>query len=205
MLNHNALQLPVYCFLLFLFLYNKSGRTDQSCFCTFLLLLIQLRVTNIGLTKMACPHISMLRVFEIIIIANLSEEKVSCSTTTKHISTTTMRMATKLGRQRGDLPCEVPTRKVTHVVLWDHVTNYKHHISTILMSMATKLCMLVSYLEGLLPIEPPDPSVTWSQRSRDKLSFATKPGRKVTYHEELPLTEPTDLSLIVVLLGHVTN
>ena len=95
----------------------------------------------------------MLRVFEIIIIANLSEEKVSCSTNTKHISTTTVRMATKLGRYRGDLPCEVPTRKVTHLVLWDHVTNYKHHMSTILMSMATKLGMLVSYLEGLLPIE----------------------------------------------------
>lgn len=43
------------------------------------------------------------------------------------------------------------------------MTNLKHYTSTTLVPMTTKLCSMVTYLEGLLPLKPHDPLIRWSR------------------------------------------
>ena len=51
----------------------------------------------------------------------------------------------------GRLP---PTKLFNgHTVLQDNVTNQRHYVSTTIVSMATKICRMVAYLDGLLPIK----------------------------------------------------
>ena len=47
-----------------------------------------------------------------------------------------------------------------HVVSQDHVTGLSHYIFTITMPMATKLCMMVTYLERRPPITSHDHIIT---------------------------------------------
>ena len=73
--------------------------------------------------------------------------------------------------QDGVLPWATSTHKVTwpynHVVLQDHVTNWKHIFST--MSMATKPGRIVTYLEWVLPIKSRDHKSRGLAKSRAKL------------------------------------
>ena len=59
--------------------------------------------------------------------------------------------------QSGNLPWGFPTYKITwafaNVFLLVHLTSLKHYISTIRMSMTTKVDRIVTYLEVLLSIE----------------------------------------------------
>ena len=61
----------------------------------------------------------------------------------------------------GHKPLQNVTKQVSRtfrrVVLQDHATNYNDHISTTTVPMTTKPGRLVSYLEGLLPINLPVP------------------------------------------------
>ena len=47
------------------------------------------------------------------------------------------------------------------VVLWGHVTNWNHYISTTRVSIAAKLGRMITYFDGLLPIKSFDPLITW--------------------------------------------
>lgn len=80
-------------------------------------------------------------------------------------SPTTVPMAAKK-KQGGDLVQEAPIYKATwfvsHVVLWDQVTNSKQHISITTVLMATKLGIVETYHQGLLTITSHDSSFTWS-------------------------------------------
>ena len=51
-------------------------------------------------------------------------------------------------------------RPFDHVILKGQVTN-QERISTTTVHMATKLCEMVTYLDGLLPIKLHDPLITW--------------------------------------------
>ena len=76
--------------------------------------------------------------------------------------------------QDGGSPWGAPTNKVTknlgHVVLQDHVTNYYLYMSTTAVPMATKLEMMVTYLEEVLPIMWRNPLIPWSC----KITWKTK-------------------------------
>ena len=77
-------------------------------------------------------------------------------------------------RQYGNLPWWTPANKVTwpfdYMVLWDHVTKYKHYISSTAPPMATKLGRMMTYLDWLLPIKSHDHMITWSC----KITWQTK-------------------------------
>ena len=92
-----------------------------------------------------------------------------------------------------------PDCKVTwlfdHVVLRYYVTKQNHYISTIWVSMDTKLCRMVTYIDGLLPIKSFyhwEKVVLWDHvtnlnhyTSTATISVATALGIMVTYHEWL--------------------
>ena len=58
-------------------------------------------------------------------------------------------------------PIFIVTWLFNHVVLLDHVTNWKHYISNTTISMATKLLNMVAYHEELALIILLDTSTTW--------------------------------------------
>ena len=77
------------------------------------------------------------------------------------------------------------------------MTNVKYITSTTRMPLANKLGMMVTYVDGLLPITPYDPLITWSSKttwhsrtiSTTIVLIATKLGRMVNNLEEvLPIT-----------------
>ena len=104
-------------------------------------------------------------------------------------------------RHDGDLTWVLLTNKVqwpyNHVVLWDHVTNEKHFISTTKMLMATIRGRMMTYLEWLLPIKSHDHivmwscKITWQTKIITHLLINTIPmtinfGRVGIYNEEFP-------------------
>ena len=115
---------------------------------------------------------------------------------TKNISTNRMPLTTKLCKGY-DVPWEDPTHKVTwplnHVILQNHVTNWRHYISTTMMPVTTKLGRGATYHEGL-PIKSHAYIITWSC----EISWQTKIvslrqclwlpnfGRVSIYTEKLP-------------------
>ena len=78
-----------------------------------------------------------------------------------------------------------------HVVLWDHVTNLNHYISTSKVFMATKPGKMLTYLDGLVSIMQHDRlitlscRITWQKKNHyiftTSVPMATKLGRTVTY------------------------
>ena len=66
----------------------------------------------------------------------------------------------------GDLPRGARTHKITwlfnHVVLQDYMTNLIPYNSTTRVAMTTILGRMVTYLDGLLPIQSHDPLIMWS-------------------------------------------
>ena len=69
---------------------------------------------------------------------------------------------------RGSIQNVTPT--FDHVVLRDHVTNWNHYISIIRVPMAIKINMIVTSLDGLLPVKSHKPLITWSS----KITWQTK-------------------------------
>ena len=70
------------------------------------------------------------------------------------------------------------------------MTNYKHYISFIRVSITIILGRIVTYFDELPPIKPQDPLITCSCEITDYISasivpIATKLGRMSTYLEEL--------------------
>ena len=91
-----------------------------------------------------------------------------------------------------------------YMVLWDHVTNYKHYISSTapISSMATKLDRMMTYLEWLLPVKSHDHMITWSCKITWQAKVIIYPltpifmginfGRVGIYNEELASIKSLD-------------
>ena len=88
-----------------------------------------------------------------------------CVVLGRHVKTiTSPLMATKLGRRVTHIDCLLPIKvkwPYNHVVLWDHVKNLKHCVSTTTMLIVTKLSRMVTYLEWLLNIKLGEHTITW--------------------------------------------
>ena len=85
------------------------------------------------------------------------------------------------------------THKVTwpcnHVILRDHVTNWKHYIPTTTMLMATKVWRMVTNFKRLLSIKPHDHALTWFCEITWKtkiIIYSNKLSKVETYNGELP-------------------
>ena len=65
----------------------------------------------------------------------------------------------------GDISWQAPNHKVIqgfdHVVLQGHAANKNHDISITRVSMTTKLCRKIAFLDGLLPVMLHDPLIIW--------------------------------------------
>ena len=79
-----------------------------------------------------------------------------------------------------------------HVVLQDHVTNKNHCISITRVPMATKLGRMMTSLDGLLPIMPHDPLITWPCEIRGSLTGGGSARRHVSHHRLLVETVPAN-------------
>ena len=102
-----------------------------------------------------------------------SSDFATSSDKLKPISTTTIPMATKLGRV-VTYTWRAPNNKVTqfsdHVVLQSHVTSKYHYISATRVPMATKLDRMVTHFARLLTVKAFYGFITWSR----KVTWQTK-------------------------------
>ena len=120
-------------------------------------------------------------------------------------------------KQYGDLPWLLFTHKIiwryNHVVLWDHITNLKHCVSTTIMLMATKYGWVMTYLAWLLPMKSHDHIIRWSckiiwqtriimYRLTQCLWLSTLAGWRYTIRSFLPFTRSFNH---VVLKGQVNH
>ena len=111
----------------------------------------------------------------------------------------------------GELTHDV-TWTPDNVVMWGHVTKWKHSISSSTRPIISKLWKVVTYDEGKSPITPRDSLPKSHVRSHDKkkqnisfstTSMTTKLGRIVTWEEITDnVTRPPKH---VVTWGNVTN
>ena len=97
-------------------------------------------------------------------MADLSEHRESCFSTTKNISTITIAMATNLGRVVSHHEGFQPIKSRDPLITWSFKTTWqaKNNISTTRVTVTAKLGRILTYIDGLLPTESQDPFVTWS-------------------------------------------
>ena len=120
-------------------------------------------------------------------------------------------------KQYGDLPWLLFAHKIiwryNHVVLWDHMTNLKHCVSTTIMLMATKYGWVMTYLAWRLPMKSHDHIIRWSckiiwqtriimYRLTQCLWLSTLAGWRYTIRSFLPFTRSFNH---VVLKGQVNH
>ena len=95
---------------------------------------------------------------------DLSEYMEPCCTDTKNIISSLQQYLWPPNLAGGELPGGSATLKITWTrsIKKHQKTKHIHYISTIRVSVATKLCWMLTYLDGLLPIKSSDPFITWS-------------------------------------------
>ena len=131
------------------FVVAAFRRTDKICLCNFLLFLLQVRMTNIGLIKML-SRVPLSHVIQTEIKNNdrFKQEHVKpCFSTSKNV--------------KSPLPHSLWQPNLSHNPLrsLDKLkTLYLHYQSV----NDYKTCKMVSYIERLLPIELLNPLVAWS-------------------------------------------